>query len=556
MSYLVLARKWRPQNFDDIVGQEPITRTLRNAIRSNRIAHAYLFTGVRGVGKTTAARILAKALNCEKGPTPDPCNQCSHCQEITAGTSIDVLEIDGASNRGIDEIRQIIENVRYQPAQCRFKIYVIDEVHQVTKDAFNALLKTLEEPPPSVKFILATTEPHRLPDTILSRCQRYDFRRIQLREIVRRLDEIAKKEGLKITEGALVLLAREADGSMRDAQSLLEQVLACAQPGAEARGKASVDERLLQEVLGLAKRQVLSDLSNAVLQGNARRCIELIAEVVLEGQDLCRLSRDLVEHFRNLLVIRLAEPKGKELEGFGKGQLLDLPDQEIEGLRPQVAELSIETLLDYFDFMAAGDEEVNRSANPRFALETILVRLATLPKTLPIGLVLERLEKLEKRLPGGGSVVSTPRPGGVVQTSQAAASTPPAALPSTGDKGTSWQGFVSFVGREKKFLASHLEAGAALELSPGQLKIGVAERHHLGYLQDPDNLSALKGLAKRFFGEDVAVQITAADPESLGRKNEPIGTVAMNPKEEDSPMVKEALRIFGGSIKAVRREEG
>ena len=326
--------------------------------------------------------------------------------------------------------------------------------------------------------------------------------------------------------------------------------------GAEARDKASVDERLLQEILGLAKRQVLSDLSNAVLQGNARRCIELIAEVVLEGQDLCRLSRDLVEHFRNLLVIRLAEPKGKELEGFGKGQLLDLPDQEIEGLRPQVAELSIETLLDYFDFMAAGDEEVNRSANPRFALETILVRLATLPKTLPIGLVLERLEKLEKKLPGGGSAVSTPRPGGVVQTSQAAASTPPAALPSTGDKDTSWQGFVSFVGREKKFLASHLEAGAALELSPGQLKIGVAERHHLGYLQDPDNLSALKGLAKRFFGEDVAVQITAADPESLGRKNEPIGTVAMNPKEEDSPMVKEALRIFGGSIKAVRREEG
>ena len=178
MSYLVLARKWRPQSFDDIAGQEHITRTLRNAIRSNRIAHAYLFTGVRGVGKTTAARILAKALNCEKGPTPDPCNQCSSCAEITSGNCIDVLEIDGASNRGIDEIRQIIENVRYQPAQCRFKIYVIDEVHQVTKDAFNALLKTLEEPPASVKFILATTEPHRLPETILSRCQRYDFRRI------------------------------------------------------------------------------------------------------------------------------------------------------------------------------------------------------------------------------------------------------------------------------------------------------------------------------------------------------------------------------------------
>ena len=555
MSYLVLARKWRPQNFDDIVGQEPITRTLRNAIRSNRIAHAYLFTGVRGVGKTTAARILAKALNCEKGPTPNPCNQCSHCEEITAGNSIDVLEIDGASNRGIDEIRQIIENVRYQPAQCRFKIYVIDEVHQVTKDAFNALLKTLEEPPPSVKFILATTEPHRLPETILSRCQRYDFRRIQLREIVHRLDEISKKEGLKITEGALVLLAREADGSMRDAQSLLEQVLACAQPGADAREKISVDERLLQEVLGLAQRQVLYDLSNAVIQGNARRCVELTAEVMLEGRDLCRLSRDLVEHFRNLLVVRLADPEGNTIEASGKGQLLDLPDQEIEGLRTQVAELSIETLLDYFDFMAAGDEEVNRSANPRFALETVLIRLATLPKTLPIGLVLERLEKLEKRLPAGRTV-STSTPDGAAQTPQAVASTPRAAVPLAGDKGNSWQGFISFVGREKKFLASHLEAGAALELPPGQLKIGVAERHHLGYLQDPDNLSLLQSLAKRFFGDDVAVQITAADPESLGRKNEPVGTTAMDLKQEDSPMVKEALRIFGGSIKAVRREEG
>jgi DNA polymerase III subunit gamma/tau len=555
MSYLVLARKWRPQNFDDIVGQEHITRTLGNAIRSNRIAHAYLFTGVRGVGKTTAARILAKALNCEEGPTPNPCNQCSHCEEITAGNSIDVLEIDGASNRGIDEIRQIIENVRYQPAQCRFKIYVIDEVHQVTKDAFNALLKTLEEPPPSVKFILATTEPHRLPETILSRCQRYDFRRIRLREIVRRLDEISKKEGLKITEGALMLLAREADGSMRDAQSLLEQVLASAQPGADARDKISVDERLLQDVLGLAERRVLYDLSDAVIQGNPRRCVELTAEVVLEGRDLCRLSRDLVEHFRNLLVVRLSEPKGKEIEASGKGQLLDLPDQEIEDLRTQVAELSIETLLDYFDFMAAGDEEVNRSSNPRFALETVLIRLATLPKTLPIGLVLERLEKLEKRLPSGRTV-STSTPDGAAQTPHAVAATPPAAVPLAGDKGNSWQGFISFVGREKKFLASHLEAGAALELPPGQLKIGVAERHHLGYLQDPDNLSMLQSLAKRFFGEDVAVQITAADPESLGRKNEPIGTTAMDLKQEDSPMVKEALRIFGGSIKVVRREEG
>ena len=552
MSYLVLARKWRPQCFDDIAGQEHITRTLSNAIRSNRIAHAYLFTGVRGVGKTTAARILAKALNCEKGPTPNPCNQCSACAEITSGNCIDVLEIDGASNRGIDEIRQIIENVRYQPAQCRFKIYVIDEVHQVTRDAFNALLKTLEEPPSSVKFILATTEPHRLPETILSRCQRYDFRRITLREIVRRLDEISQQEGLKITKGALVLLAREADGSMRDAQSLLEQVLACVEPGSKSHDETAVDERLLEEILGLAERQVLYELSNAVIQGNAQRCIELIAKVVVEGRDLGRLSRDLVEHFRNLLVVRLAKADAKEVEAFGKGQLLDLPDQEIEDLRTQVADLSTEALLDYFDFMAAGDEEVNRSSNPRFPLETVLVRLATLPKTLPITQLLERLEKLEKKLPGAGPAASAP----VTQTPQAATSAPPAALSAAGDKDNLWQNFVSFIGREKKFLASHLETATAHELPPGQLKIGVTERHHLNYLQDPDNLSVLKNLAKRFFGDDVAVHITAADPESLGRRSETTGTGTTSLGDEGSTIVKEALRIFGGSIKPVGRENG
>src|SRR3989338_6330349 len=228
MSYLVLARKWAPQRFEDIVGQSHIPRVLRNAITAGRIAHASLFTGVRGVGKTTAARILAKALNCEKGPTADPCDQCTNCIETKEGNSIDVYEVDGASNRGIDEVRQIIENVRYQPAKSRFKIYIIDEVHQVTKPAFEALLKTLEEPPPFVKFILATTEPHRLPETILSRCQRFDFRRIALREIVQRLSEIAAREVLRITEGSRLLLAREAEGSMRDAQSLLEQILSYA----------------------------------------------------------------------------------------------------------------------------------------------------------------------------------------------------------------------------------------------------------------------------------------------------------------------------------------
>jgi len=546
MSYLVLARKWRPQSFEDIAGQGHITRTLQNAIRTQRIAHAYLFTGVRGVGKTTAARVVAKALNCEKGPTPTPCNECSHCQEITNGSSIDVLEIDGASNRGIDEIRQIIEHVRYQPAQCRFKIYIIDEVHQVTKDAFNALLKTLEEPPPSVKFILATTEPHRLPETILSRCQRFDFRRIALREIVQRLDDIAKKEGLKITPGALVLLAREADGSMRDAQSLLEQVLACAAPGSETGGAPAVDESLLQDILGLAQRRLLYDLSAAVFQGDARRCVEIVAEAAAQGRDLGRLSRDLVEHFRNLMVARLSGEKAA-----ATGSLLDLPDQEIADLVAQAQELSLETLLDYFDFMAAGDEEVARSAHPRFALETAVIRLATLPKTLPVSELLERLEELEGRFSG------TARPA-ATRPKETAAPVQPAAAPSAkfeagvgGDKDDAWQGFVAFVGREKKFLASHLQPCTVLELGPGRLKIGVSERHHMSYLDDADNLSTLKSLAKQFFSADMSLTLTplAVDAEAQAGAVAPAGQ-----GEERSPMVNEALRIFGGSVRSVRKQ--
>jgi DNA polymerase-3 subunit gamma/tau len=552
MSYLVLARKWRPQSFDDITGQNHITRTLQNAIRANRIAHAYLFTGVRGVGKTTAARILAKALNCEKGPAVAPCNQCGLCEEITNGNSIDVLEIDGASNRGIDEVRQIIENVRYQPAKCRFKIYIIDEVHQVTKDAFNALLKTLEEPPPSVKFILATTEPHRLPETILSRCQRYDFRRIALREIVERLGEIAKAEGLAITEGALALLAREADGSMRDAQSLLEQVLASA-------GQSSpVDEQSLQEMLGLAERRALYELSSAVIEGNAGCCLELIATLASEGRDLSRLSRDLVEHFRNLMVARLT---GRTSARSG-GELLDLPDQEIADLTAQTKDLSVETLVDYFDFMSAGDDEVARAPNPRFALEATLVKLATLPQTLPVNELVERLERLEKKIGAQAPLRAatareaaaptgvTPHRGGQQPV------TAPVRANLPGDKEQVWREFVTSVRKEKKFLASHLDAAQVLELAPGRLSIGVGERLELSFLQDAENLASLKNLAKRFFSEDISIDVKMVTEGPAAAEPEANGGVAVGEPEQKSDMVKEALRIFGGAVRSVRREGG
>lgn len=565
MSYLVIARKWRPQRFEDIVGQGHITRILRNAIRANRIAHAYLFTGVRGVGKTTAARILAKALNCEKGPTPDPCDQCTNCIEIIGGSSIDVYEIDGASNRGIDEVRQIIENVRYQPAKGRFKIYIIDEVHQVTKDAFNALLKTLEEPPPFVKFILATTEPHRLPETILSRCQRLDFRRIPVREIIQRLVEIAEKEDLRITEGALLVLAREAEGSMRDAQSLLEQILAYTVPvGGEEKARMQIDERLLQDILGIAERRILYDLSEAVIQGNAKRCVDLAANLMVQGRDIARLSRELVEHFRNLLVVRLAQEQKRDSEEHEPqslvfSRLLDLPDQEIEDLRRQVAELSMDTLMDYFRFMAEGDEEVARSPYPRFALETTLIRLATLSKTMPLAELLERLEILEQKLSGEGNPESVPHRQEGLQVAGQAGEGAPLEF-SEGDNATeTWKKFVAFVMSEKKFLASHLEKVRPLELPPGRLMIGVEDRHHYSYLQDPENLSLLKDFACRFFSGEVAVAVTPMVSKKQDSKVEamsPARPTKLARDEAKDDKVEEVRRIFGDSIKVIRREDG
>ncbi|MEJ2068394.1 MAG: DNA polymerase III subunit gamma/tau, partial [Deltaproteobacteria bacterium] len=258
MSYLVIARKYRPKTFDEVVGQGHVSRTLKNAIKIGRIAHAYLFSGPRGVGKTTVARIMAKALNCENGPTPDPCNKCKMCTGINEGSVTDVYEIDGASNTGVDDIRELRDNVRYLPASGRYNIYIIDEVHMLSINAFNALLKILEEPPAHVIFIFATTEPHKIPVTILSRVQRFDFRRLSLAEITGSLSQIAKEEGIKITDGALIIISREAEGSMRDAQSLMDQVVGFA-------GK-EVTEADVREVLGLTDRELLFRMAGALMK--------------------------------------------------------------------------------------------------------------------------------------------------------------------------------------------------------------------------------------------------------------------------------------------------
>ncbi len=394
MEYLVLARKWRPQVFEDVLGQEHVVRTLSNAITQARIAHAFLFSGPRGVGKTSVARILAKALNCEQGPTPTPCNVCVHCREITDGIAMDVREIDGASNRGIDEIRELRENVKFAPASCRYKVYIIDEIHMLTREAFNALLKTLEEPPAHVIFIFATTETHKVPATILSRCQSFDFRRIPLRLIADNLRKIAAADGIKISDTGLAWIAEAGDGSLRDSQSIFDQVISYA--------GFAIEDKAVEELLGRSDRRFLFLLSEAVLARDAGRCLKIIDEAYYAGLDMKFFYQTLLGHFRNLLLIAISGGIA------GEGSLVDLPGDEREKYRAQAEGASRETLQRYLEILMAEEENVRRSQNPRLNLEAILCRLAWLEPMIPIDEVLSRMEGLERRLGGGGAP-----PGGV-----------------------------------------------------------------------------------------------------------------------------------------------
>jgi DNA polymerase-3 subunit gamma/tau len=382
--YRVIAREWRPKTFEEVIGQPHATRTLQNAIRLNRIAHAYLFSGARGVGKTSVARILARALNCEKGPVPTPCNQCSNCLEILKTNSVDVIEIDGASNRGIDNIRELRETVRYRPAKGRYKIYIIDEVHMLTTDAFNALLKTLEEPPAHVIFILATTEPHKIPATILSRCQRFDFRRLSLQQITEHLKKISSQQNVDFSEGVLYAVAREADGSMRDAQSLLEQLLAFSGD--------DLPESEILDILGVIDRQSVLRTAEAVLTANAPGCLDLVADVYRRGIDSRRFCQHLCDHFRNLLFTAISGDRQERL---------DLPEDEKKLLKEQATLTTPETLHVYFQMLLRGEEEIRRSSMPKIALEMLLLRMAQLPKLKSLDAVLDEIAAIERSLEKG-----------------------------------------------------------------------------------------------------------------------------------------------------------
>jgi len=404
VSYKVIARKYRPQTFTEIVGQEHVTRTLANAIQSNRVAHAYIFSGVRGVGKTTTARILAKALNCANGPTVTPDNTCDSCKEIAAGTSLDVLEIDAASNRGIDQIRELREMVRYAPAASRYKVVILDEAHQLTDEASNALLKTLEEPPERVVFILATTQPEDLGDTIKSRAQVFQFRLLSFQEIAEQLDRVAKAEKLSIEPAAVAVLARAAEGSLRDGLSLLEQAIAYS-------GETITDQQV-RELLGVVAESVLDELIASVATQSAERALGLVHRLLTDGQNLQHFCREAIRHVRNLLVVRVC---GKD------SNLIAAGDDERPRLAEQAEQFSEEDLTRFFQILLTTENDVRHKPDPRLHLELGLLRLINAQRLAPLEEVIAEI-----RGEGGGpSRRSEPAVRKTIATSASGASASP-----------------------------------------------------------------------------------------------------------------------------------
>ncbi len=498
---MVLARKYRPQNFDEVIGQEHVVRTLKNAIKQGRLAHAFLFSGIRGVGKTTIARILAKAINCEKGPTDNPCNACSACQEITEGRAVDVQEIDAASNRGIDEIRELRENVKFRPARFRAKVYIIDEAHMLTREAFNALLKTLEEPPPHIHFVLATTEPQKIPVTILSRCQKYDFKRLPLARLAQHLKDICAKEGVEIEEEALVLIAREAEGSVRDALSLLDQAISS---GVKTKGE-------LLELFGLADHLLVENLARAILARDLGQSFTLINQAFEQGVDLVFLAQDLTEFFRHLLVLKNA-----------KGNVsFDLPESELSSLRALSLEVENEELILIFQTLLTGLGEVKRNPLPKLAFELTVAKACEVGKVVPLERLFAKLEKLK------------------LEIQHAPKENEPATPEKREEnKAFSWAESISELKKISPSLAALLETLEPPSEKDGTLYLKAPEG---SLLEEKTYQEKLAKFIREKFERNVQVEIVPREVSFSKRQ-----------KLLEKPIVQEALKIFGGRVAQVK----
>ena len=541
MAYQVLARKWRPQTFEEVVGQEPITRTLQNALAQGRVAHAFLFSGPRGVGKTSVARILAKALNCVAGPTPHPDNTCDVCREITLGSSLDVLEIDGASNRGIDEVRDLREKIKYMPSRGKYRVYIIDEVHALTKDAFNALLKTLEEPPAHAIFILATTEPHKVPVTILSRCQRYDFRRLPTGMIQAHLTKLAGQEGWLIDPEGLALLARAAEGSLRDAQGFLDQVVTF--------GGERVTAPEIARILGVTDRGALLAALGALLDRNGPQLLVLIDELYNQGHDLRHFYQDLVFYARHLLLAGL-HPESRHLAAVADSEW-----EELTALARRAPEIHLHNLL---TVLLQGEEELKRAAQPRLVLEVLLLKLVHLEPVMPLNSWLARLESLEQRLESRGPAApespdypeakGVSAPGGAAPAASEAAAAPAPEIPEAAPPAEKWQAFLQYV-QEKEGgpLYGKLSQCRLLGIEDHRLKVAPGRtwnavgRAHEARLQE---------LARAFFGDRYALEILAPEPRTPGKR-----AAATEKTFNMTELKQQALEVFGGAFISPGKEE-
>jgi len=564
MSYIAFARKYRPRIFDEIMGQPHITTTLKNALLKDRVAHAYLFAGPRGVGKTTTARILAKALNCEKPKKPDPCNSCASCNEISQGISMDILEIDGASNRGIDEIRNLRDSIKFAPSKGKFKVYIIDEVHMLTAEAFNALLKILEEPPAHAKFIFATTHPHKVPPTILSRCQRFDFRRILTKDILENLKSITKTEKLKVGDEALALIARSADGSMRDAQVILDQIVSFTE------GKADMEDVL--NILGLINEEILFALADAIKERNADGALKIIAKVVDEGKDIFQVVLALIEHFRNLLVLKV---------GKDRDALLDLTNDKIKRFDEQAKKFGSEEILYIIYTLSNTIDFVRKTDMTRIPFETAVIKLANRNPAVSIDDIIKRVERLEAGKTTASPVIARSSPSDLERRSnlkenfqEAEQSKKEIASPlvglamtrenSAGDGNNAnqvkffeaWPSIVNFIKAKKISIASYLEEGYPIEISADTVTIGFPKefRFHKEALESAENKRLIEEAIKEVSKLQMRINLSLIEPNSItdsaakGYFKETLGSGAGTQGEEVDPIVKEALNIFNGEI--------
>jgi DNA polymerase III subunit gamma/tau len=541
MSYLVFARKYRPQTFEQVVGQGHVTRTLSHAIESGRLAHAILFTGPRGTGKTTIARILAKCMNCQQGSAAPPCNQCQSCVEITAGNSADVFEIDGASNNSVDQVRELRDNLKYMPSHSRFKVYIIDEVHMLSTAAFNALLKTLEEPPAHILFIFATTEPHKIPLTILSRCQRHDLRRIETDAIVRHLHAICDQEKVDVDDDSLTMIAREAGGSVRDALSLLDHIVSCAD--------GAVTAEFITDLLGIVERRHLFDCADAVLKQDIARVLTRIDDVWRQGYEIKRFYSDLLVYFHHLILVKM---------GPSTSRLVDLSAHEIQKLNEQAADVAESRLVQIFDFLFQIEPSIKLSSQPKMALEIAFMKLFQIPPALAIDTLIDRLDRLRESV----SIDGLPAAPGVAVAGMAAQKAlgvpagddripedaPGESTPSTSaDPLSLWERVMAEVAHRKPSLAASLKKCRLAIKSDDQMDMEVNGTDFV-FKNITKQAAFLEEVISDLAGHKVRLNIVA-NIEDLRLKQEQKQTADhLKQKALGHPMVMEALALFDGKV--------